>query len=213
LVGRRRDHEGTRQHLAVIGGYLSARDRCNNRGVKLKGLALKNTLVTVEKLHGKDGLNLVKLALPPRIRETMSQILPIEWYPVEVPAAMHVAIRDTIGGGSWEESQRISREAAKIELNGVYRIIMRAVQYDTIWDRMERMWPQYYDSGEARWVDRGRGHAMAEFRGVAGFNEGMWRSIAGRIELLLENSGSRGAAVTIKHAASTRATIEALWLE
>lgn len=181
--------------------------------MKLKGLALKNTLVAVEKLHRKAGLERVKVALPPRIRDTVAQILPIEWYPVEVTAALHVAIRDTLGGGSWAESQRISREAAKIELHGVYRIMMRVVQYDTVWDRMERMWPQYYDAGEACWVDRGRGHATAEFRGVAGFNEGMWHSIAGRIEVLLENTGARGAAVTLKNAASTRATIEALWLE
>ena len=78
---------------------------------------------------------------------------------------------------------------------------------------MERMWPQYYDAGEARWVDRGRGHARAEFRGVAGFNEGMWASVAGRIEVLLEMTGARAAGVTVLRAASTHATIEALWLE
>src|ERR1700689_3547114 len=108
--------------------------------------------------------------MPARLRETIVNVLPLEWYPVELTAAVHVAIRDTLGGGQWGESQRISREAAMVEVTGVYRVILRAVQYDTVWDRMERMWPQYYDAGEARWIDRGRGHATAEFRGVAGFN-------------------------------------------
>jgi hypothetical protein len=151
--------------------------------------------------------------MPARLRETIAQVLPLEWYPAELTAALHVAIRDTLGAGSWGESQRISREAAIVELTGVYRIILRVVQYDTVWDRMERMWSQYYDAGEARWVDRGRGHARAEFRGVAGFNEGMWGSVAGRIEILLEMTGARAAAVTVKNPSSTHATIEALWLE
>jgi hypothetical protein len=181
--------------------------------VKLKGLGLRNTLLALEKIHGKEALERVKEAMPARMRETIAQVLPLEWYPVELTAALHIAIRDTLGGGSWKESQRIAREAGKTEATGVYRVILRAVQYDTVWDRMERMWPQYYDAGDARWVDRGRGHATAEFRGVAGFNEGMWASIAGRIETLLEMAGARGAAVTVKDPASTHATIEALWLE
>jgi hypothetical protein len=181
--------------------------------VKLKGLGLKNTLVALEKIHGKEALERVREAMPARLRDTVAQVLPLEWYPVELTAAVHVAIRDTLGGGSWGESQRISREAAMVEVTGVYRIILRAVQYDTVWDRMERMWPQYYDAGEARWIDRGRGHATAEFRGVAGFNEGMWGSIAGRIEILLEMTGARAPAVSVKQPSSTHATIEALWLE
>jgi hypothetical protein len=181
--------------------------------VKLKGLGLKNTLAALEKLHGRDGRERVLEAMPARLRDAAAGVLPLEWYPVEVTAAFHVALRDTLGGGSWAESQRVSREAAVVEVTGVYRVILRAVQYDTVWDRMERMWPQYYDAGEARWIDRGRGHARAELRGVAGFNEGMWGSIAGRIEVLLEMTGARGAAVTVMRPTSTHATIEALWLE
>ena len=124
-----------------------------------------------------------------------------------------MAIRDVLGGGTWTESQRISRVAAKIDLTGPYRVLLRAVQYDTVWDRMERIWSHYYDAGEARWVERGHGHATAEFTGVAGFNEGIWRTIAGRIEALLEMTGARAPDVSIKAASSTRGTIEALWFE
>jgi hypothetical protein len=181
--------------------------------VKLKGVGLKNTLASLEKLHGKEGLERVKAAMPARLREALTLVLPIEWYPVEVTAALHLAIRDTLGGGKWDESQRISMAAAKVELHGVYKVMLRAVQYDSVWDRMERMWRQYYDSGEAHWGDRGRGHATAQFIGVAGFNEGMWRSVAGRIEIMLEATGARGQSVTVKVAASTNGTLEALWLE
>ena len=38
-------------------------------------------------------------------------------------------------------------------------------------------------------------------------------SVAGRIEVLLEMTGARAAAVTVMDPSSTHATIEALWLE
>jgi hypothetical protein len=181
--------------------------------VKVKGIGLKHTVVALERIHGKAGLEIVKAAMPARFHETIATLKPLEWYPVEIAAHLHLAIRETLGGGLWTESQRISMVAAKLDITGPYRMMMRAVQYDTVWDRMERIWPQYYDAGEAKWVDRGRGHATAEFRGVAGFNEGMWGAIAGRIEMLLEMTGARGAAITLKDMSSTRATLEALWLE
>jgi hypothetical protein len=181
--------------------------------VKLKGVALKNTVAALEKLHGKAALERVKEAMAPRLRPQLAQVIALDWYPVELGAALHVAIRDVLGKGSWVESQRIANEAARLDLSGVYRVMLRAVQYDTVWDRMERMWPTFYDAGEAKWVDRGRGHATAQFIGVAGFNEGMWRSVAGRIEIMLEMTGARGQSVTLQSAASTHATMEALWLE
>jgi hypothetical protein len=180
--------------------------------VKLKGVGLKNTLAALERLHGKEGLARVKEAMPPRLVESLSLILPVEWYPLEITAALHLAIRDTVGGGKWDESHRISVEAAQLELKGVYRMVLRALQYDSVWDKMESMWRQYYDAGEAKWVDRGEGHATAEFHGVAGFNEGMWRSVGGRIEVMLEATGARGQSTTVKVATSTHATIELLWL-
>jgi hypothetical protein len=169
--------------------------------------------MAIEELHGKDGLDRVREAMPARLREQIMLVRPLDWYPVEVTAALHASIRDVLGGGSWDESQRISRVAAKKDLTGPYRALLRAVQYDTVWDRMERVWRQYYDAGEARWVERGHGHAKAEFTGVAGFNVGMWRTIAGRVELMLEMTGARSPDVAVKEAASTHGTLEALWFE
>ena len=181
--------------------------------MKLKGSGLRHTLVAIDQLHGKAGLDRVKETMPARLREQLAVVRPLDWYAVEVTAALHVAIRDVLGNGSWAESQRISRAAAKMDLSGPYRVMMRAVQYDTVWDRMERIWLQYYDAGEARWVERERGHARAEVTGVAGFNEGMWRTVAGRIEILLEMTGARSPDVSLKDVTSTRCTMVALWFE
>ena len=181
--------------------------------MKVKGIGLKHTLAAIEKLHGKPALARVHEAMPPRLSEVLANVKMLDWYPIELSAAMHAAIREALGNGTWDESHRISRAAALAEIAGPYRMLLRAVQYDTIWDRMERMWSQFYDTGEARWTERGRGHATAEVMGVAGFTEGIWRSVCGRVEGVLEATGARGPAVTLKNTSSTKGTIEALWLE
>ena len=180
--------------------------------MKVKGLALKNTVVALEKLHGKGALERVKEAMPSRLRETVAQVLPLEWYQVEVAAALHTAIRDTLGGGSWKESQRISRQAARVEVTGVYRLILRAVQYDTVWDRMERMWPQYYDAGEARWIDRGHGHARGSSVGWPASTRGCGPPSPGGSRSARDGGRARHGGDR-DGAASTHATLEAMWLE
>jgi hypothetical protein len=181
--------------------------------VRLKGVGVKNSLIALEKLYGQEATARVKNAMPARLREMIDGVLPLEWYPVEMTAALHVAIRDVLGTGGWEVSQRISGEAARIEIAGVYRLLVRAVQYDTVWDRMERAWRLYYDAGEVKWIDREAGHATAIIAGVAGFNTGMWYSVLGRVEQLLLASGARSVNVSIVESTSTHARIEALWLE
>ena len=50
----------------------------------------------------------VKAALPDAIRAQLEPgVLPVQWYPVEVPATIQVAIRDVLGDGSWEVSHRL----------------------------------------------------------------------------------------------------------
>lgn len=180
---------------------------------KLKGVAIRSTMKVIDKLYGPKGIALVKAALPARHREAIDHILAVEWYPVEMSAALHVAIRDVFGAGSWDVSHTIGLEAAKLEFTVFYKAIIRAVQYDTIWDRMERVWPLYNTTGKPDWFERGRGCARGEITGVAGYNPGVWNSVAGRCEGILVLSGARGASVVAKNPSSTRCDFEALWLE
>jgi hypothetical protein len=180
---------------------------------KLKGVAIRSTMKAIERLYGADGVIRVKAAMPERAREIVEHVLPVEWYPVEASAALHVAIRDVFGGGSWEASHALGVEAAKLEFTGFYKAVIRAVQYDTIWDRMERVWKLYNSTGKPDWFERGRGNARGEITGVAAYNEGVWQSVAGRCEGILILSGARGASVVARNPSSTRCDFEALWLE
>jgi hypothetical protein len=181
--------------------------------VKIKGVAIRGTIRAVEKLHGKDAVERVRAVLPARLRDPIDKATTLEWYPVELSATLHAAVRDVLGNGTWDVSHALGREAARADFSGIYRTLMRAVQYDTVWDRMERAWQQYASAGDVAWYERGRGNAKAYISGVGGYNGGMWNSIAGRCEEMLHMSGARGASVVMVDPANTHCHFEALWLE
>lgn len=97
-----------------------------------KGAAIKSTLAAIEKLHGAAVQKELIASLPAEMRDRITPVLPVQWYPVEIVAAIHAAVRDRIGRGSWEASHAIGVEAARIDFTGIYRVFLRAVQYDTI---------------------------------------------------------------------------------
>lgn len=182
--------------------------------MQTKGAALRNTFAGLTSLHGAKVVRAVLDAMPEEPRAVFEgKIIPAGWYPVSTSAAFHAAIRDVVGKGSWAVSHAISLEAARLDFTGIYRLLLRAVQYDTIWDRMERAWPHYYTQGDARWAERQRGSAIAVCEGVEGFNPGMWHAVAGRCQGLLLLSGARGAQVELIEGTATRGKLSALWLE
>jgi hypothetical protein len=182
--------------------------------MRQKGVAIRSTLQAVANLYGEASLARVKGALPEAVRAQIEpRVLPVAWYPIEVSAAIHEAIRDALGDGNWEISHTIGIEAARIDFTGIYRVFLRSMQYDTMWDRAQRAWTNYNSQGETRWVDREPGHAVAVVAGVSGFNLGIWEAVAGRLEGLLQMSGAKGATVEVKESSSTDGRLLAMWLE
>ena len=92
----------------------------------------------------------VKAAIAPQLLAQIEpRVLPVAWYPVEVTAALHVAIRDVLGHGKWTASRALGVQAAQIDFNGIYRGFLRSMQYDTVFEdedatatgcRMDAMW-------------------------------------------------------------------------
>jgi hypothetical protein len=183
--------------------------------VEQKGTLIKSLLAAVEKLYGRAGLAQVKEALPPAILlQIEPMVLSVKWYPVEVVAEIQLAVRNTIGRGSWEVSRKLGREAARADFSGIYRtLFLRAVQYDHIWDRLERAWSAYNSKGTIAWGDRSPGHALGQVSGVSGFNPGIWNGVAGRAEGILLLSGAKSVDATVKEANSTGALLEMLWFD
>jgi hypothetical protein len=181
--------------------------------VQIRGAGLRSLLVAIERLNGAQSLAAVKDAMPVDLRRQVEHVLPVQWYDVEVNAAVHEAVREVIGGGKWDESHRIGIEAARIDFSGFYRVIVRAMSYDTVWDRAQSMWTHYNSQGSVEWGDRREGYALGRVRGVEGYNLGLWESVGGRMEAMLGMTGIKTATVTVTESASTFCKFEAMWIK
>jgi len=179
-----------------------------------KGAAIKSTLQSIANLYGEASLKRVKDLLPADVRAQIEpRVLPVAWYPIAVSAAIHEAIRDALGEGDWKVSHELGIEAARIDFTGVYRVFLRSMQYDTMWDRAERAWANYNSQGATKWSDREHGRAIGSISGVSGFNLGVWEAVAGRLEGLLQMSGAKGATIEVKDSSPTDCVLDALWIE
>jgi len=182
--------------------------------MRQKGAAIKSTLQSIVNLYGEESLKRVKERLPAAmLAQIEPRVLPVAWYPIEVSAAIHEAIRDTLGEGKWQASHALGVEAARIDFTGVYRVLLRSIQYDTMWDRAQRAWTNYNSQGDTQWIDRERGHAVGVITRVSGFNLGVWEAVAGRLEGLLQMSGAKGAIIEVKESSATGCRLDAMWLE
>ena len=181
--------------------------------MQIRGAGLRGLLLAIEKLYGAESLAAVKGAMPVDLREQVEHVLPVRWYDVEVNAAVHVAVRDVIGGGQWDESHRIGMEAARIDFKGLYRVIVRAMSYDTVWDRAQQMWTHYNSQGMVEWTERREGYALGRVRGVVGYNLGLWESVGGRMEAMLGMTGIKTATVTVMEQSTTYCKFESMWIK
>lgn len=179
----------------------------------IKGTAVRSVLIAVENLAGKEGLERVTRALPSDVKKTVADgVLATTMYPVTVSAALHLAIHDELGHGTWVMNHRVGAAAARVDYGGVYRTILRAfVNYDSVIDRLAQSFRQYNSQGDVRWIERGPGLAKGRVSGVAGYNEGMWWSVGGRVEELLRMCGAKSASTRPFECDETSCLLVARW--
>jgi hypothetical protein len=181
--------------------------------MNVRGAGIRSALLAIEQLYGDGPLQEVKAALPQAIRAQLEpNVLPVQWYPVETSAQLHVAVRDVLGKGEWTVSHELGAVASRIDFGGIYRVLVRAAPYDSIWDRAQRAWQQYNSQGDAKWIERGASSAVGVIRGVHGYNMGLWQSVAGRTEGMLQMAGVKAASVTVVEGTAIGARIEAIWV-
>ena len=180
--------------------------------MKTKGVAIRSILLSIEKIWQPAGLLQITQALPEELRAHLQpMVLAGSWYPVALPAALHDAVRTVYGNGTWKHSYAIGVAAGKIDFGGVYRFVLRALPYETLFSRMSRTWHQYQSQGEVTWTTTSVGFASGTVTGVVGLNEGIWLSVAGRLAALLELSGGRNVKWALHEPMSTSCKFELTW--
>jgi hypothetical protein len=179
--------------------------------VEVKGTALRSILVALEALEGAEGLARVRNAMPEGARARIDPIvLGARWYPVAVQAAIHEAIRLEIGKGRVDANYRVARRAAMDDFaGGVYRIFLRTITYDALWDTTARIWRQYNSRGSLSFPERRREMARGHVVGVEGYTLAMWTGVCGRFHGILEIAGAKDVEVVVESHDETQCVLRA----
>ena len=180
----------------------------------IKGSALASTLRAVEHRYGPAGLSAVRAALPHAVRALIEPSpIPMRWYPVHTLAGIHVAVRDVLAHGSWDESHALGVAASRADFKNLYAVVIRMLNASRVWSRMERLWSIYNSRGTFEWLALGRGSMHCFIRGVDGYNLGMWNTVAGRGQQVVTMTGAKGSEVRVIRGSETEAEFKGMWLE
>lgn len=178
----------------------------------IKGTALRGLMLAIERVAGPEGAAAVRAALPPQVQETLARVLPSGDYPIEVAAEVHYAVRRTIGKGTFNLNYELGVEAARIDFRGVYRAVLWATTYESLFARVARSWHRYNSVGEVTWTLIEDGQARGHITGVAGWHLGMWLTVAGRVAGLLGLSGAKEPRVVVVRQNANGAEFHASWV-
>ncbi len=188
---------------------IGARARPSN--MLIKGTALRSTIAAIELVAGPVGLARVISTLRADVRGLVETgLLASKGYPPSVSAALHIAVRDALGAGTWAMNHKVGLMAARVDYGGVYRAVLWTLDEGALLDRLPRSWRQYNSAGGVT-IERGPGRALASIEGVHDFNLGMWTAIAGRVEGLFSMVGSKEARARVTNPGDTRCQIDVRW--
>lgn len=178
----------------------------------VRGTALRGVLVALDLEIGPGTSDRVRAELPPEVRERLEPtILSGEWYPVACQAALHDVIRRVVGRGAVSVNERIGHRAGLEDFQGVYRVFLPLLTWDLLWSSVSRAWLRYNSAGSIDFPSRGGQFAKGEVRGVQGYTEAMWQSVAGRLRAVIEIAGGHRVRVTVEAWSEAQASLIARW--
>lgn len=180
--------------------------------MQVKGVTIRGLLSAIDIAFGPGASRRIVDALAPEIRAVLEPVvLASSMYAIEVPCAIHEAVRQELGGGSVIANRKLGAAAARDDFRGVYRIFIRIADYPRLLQGIERAWRQYNSRGTVSWTLSGASEAECVIGDVSGYSEAMWHSIAGRFETMLVLGGAKHASVAVGDWSDEHVSLRARW--
>lgn len=154
---------------------------------ELKGQAFKGFMGAVKTLFGDDGVERLVAALPPDLGSTWKHggLVTSGWYPVGWYRELHKAAHATFRGEA-QLSRRISYEATRSDLQGLYRFVLQFLSPHTLLGQAPRIFALYNRGGRVEVSDNRDGHATIAYRDCHGADRNIWEDIIGGTTASLE---------------------------
>jgi hypothetical protein len=182
--------------------------------VRIKGQSFVGFHQTLRFLKGPNAMEVIDADLPTELAKAYknSEILSMGWYPIDWYAGLHVAARKTHGTGI---SRAVGKEAAKRDVNTLYRFILKFFSPETLLKQSGRVFALFCEGGTCEVETSKKGFARIRYANCGGSNRGVWDNVLGGTEALVEVCGGRAvlAKVALRgNDGDDEMTAEVTWL-
>jgi hypothetical protein len=163
-----------------------------------KGTGFKSCLNALRKLRGAATVESTMAQLPTEIADAIryQRIVASGWYPVEWLRALHAGAQAATKEGA-SLARAIGAEAMRIDLSGIYRVLLIVVSPQAIVSKSARAFKLFYTHGEMNVLEATRGRAHAEWKGCKGFDANVWNDTLGSCEAALELCGAKNLRIRL----------------
>jgi hypothetical protein len=160
---------------------------------RVKGQSFVGFHRTLRLLKGEDAMRELEPDLPPELARAYAhrEILPMGWYPMPWYAGVHSAARKKFGFGI---SRAVGKEAAKQDVNTLYRFILKFFSPETLLKQSGRVFSLFCEGGTTTVELSRKGFARIRYGGCGGANRGVWDNVLGGTEAIVEVCGGRAVA-------------------
>jgi hypothetical protein len=160
-------------------------------GPQVKGIAFRSVLRALEQLRGAPTVEAAVALLPPDLASAIryGTLIAASWYPIEWYRELFRAIIRT-AGNSDTVVRDIGREAARLDMTGIYRAAFKLLSPQALFGLSARLFSNYYDTGSVNIVESRKGYAHARWTNCEGFDRNLWLEVVAASEMYLELAGA-----------------------
>lgn len=185
------------------------------REPRVKGIAFRSVLRALEQQAGADTLNRAyeRMDEGPRDALRYGSLVASSWYPISWYRSMWRGVL-AASPGVPRLAWRLGREAALMDMRGIYRLVFVLIEPSTVLSLSPRLFRNYYDTGEVIVRASSATSAQVEWRGCSGFDRAMWHEVFGSAEAFLELAGAKGCDLRLVAGGGEQddsATIDGRW--
>lgn len=120
-----------------------------------KGLSLVAVRDYVLQKAGRDAWGSVLGALPPEDADTVSAVVGVGWYSLDLYARLLRAVDTQLGDGDSSTVAPIARFEAERDVPTIHGLLLKMVEPAYLVENMAELWPRYHSTGHLRIERRG----------------------------------------------------------
>src|SRR5262245_6885575 len=178
-----------------------------SRMQQVKGSVLKSRLAFVDQIAGKDGVERVLSTLRPADRQSLRDLVAVQWCPFELGKRLDEAIVRVLGQGKAQFFERLGAASAESNLTTVHKAFITPGNPHAFLAKAPQIYRLYYDTGHREYTRTGERSALLTTFNAETFSAPDCLTVVGwhrkalemcgvdRVEIVEEECRARGGTV------------------